>query len=283
MLAFNFHPKFYVLLFLVSTILACNSKPENTKGAVSDTVSDQSQEEVGNSDEQVIDHVEEPVVEFMVTADEVTEPESVLDIQEPKVYHSVPSPSPIIDDEKKDFKVVLSVDSVMYLGQSGLMQVWIGSEDAKVDFSDGMTQDATTVSSTIGKFAKITPFAPDFEIEAMNINVCHKIDPNGSEVRFGLVPKDEGNYRVSANIELYNTEDCTGISVPKAAKVLSVAVGVDMKKEISKKVHELESEAWDKFKIFWIALMTLIFGAAIFVIRRFIKNKTGYDEGPTAS
>ncbi len=51
-----------------------------------------------------------------------------------------------------------------------------------------------------------------------------------------------------------------------------------MKKEISKKIHWMESEAWDKFSVFWIALVTLIFGAAIYVIRRFIKNKTGYED-----
>ena len=283
MLTLNSQSKFLIFLFLLLTFLACNNIQDKAKSDASDVVNAKSNEDTSHDDVQMEEEIEEPMDEYMVTADEVTDQQPVMDIQEPKVYHNVPSSSPIIDDEKKDFKVVLSVDSVMYLGQSGLMQVWIGAEDAEVAFSDGMTQDATTMSSTIGKFAKITPFAPDFEITAMHTKVCHKIDPNGSEVRFGLVPKDQGHYRVSANIDLYDTEDCTGVSVPKAAKVLSVSVGVDMNKEISKKVHELESIAWDKFKIFWIALMTLVFGAAIFVIRRFIKNKTGYDEGPTAS
>jgi len=215
---------------------------------------------------------------------ETVDTEPVMDIQEPEVQYSIEAPlesAPVAT--KNDFKVVLSVDSIMYLGQSGLMQVWIGGEDVDVTFSKGMARDQKIMSSTIGKYAKITPFAPDFEITAIHTNVCHKIDPNGSEVRFGLVPKDEGHYKVSADIDLYETEDCSGISVPKSAKILSVAVGVDMNKEISKKVHELESVAWDKFKIFWIALMTLIFGAAIFVARKFIKNKTGYTEGPLDS
>lgn len=199
-------------------------------------------------------------------------------------YHSVEPVSDVIPSEEvSDFKVVLSVDSLMYLGQSGIMEVWIGDDQVEFSSSKGMKSDEKKIASTVGKFAKITPFAPDFEITPMHTTVCHKIDPNGSEVRYGLLPKDEGNYRVSADIELFETEDCTGISVPKSAKALSVSVGVDMKKEISKKVHELESVAWDKFKIFWVALMTLIFGAAIFVIRRFIKKKTGYDEGPSAS
>lgn len=211
------------------------------------------------------------------------EDQPTVELVEPKVMYSMEAPSDASENEKKDFKVVLSVDSTMYLGQSGMMEVWIGEEDVDVSFSKGMTQDEKIMSSSIGKFAKITPLAPDFEITAHATNICYKIDPNGSEVRFTLKPKDEGTYKVSADIELFETEDCTGVSVPKTAKSLSVFVGVDMKKEISKKVHELESVVWDKFKIFWVALMTLIFSAAIYVIRKYIKNKTGYEEGPPTS
>ena len=197
---------------------------------------------------------------------------------QPEPDYSENSSLPILSKEKKDFKVVLSVDSVMYLKQSGMMQIWIGEEDIDVAFSKGMNQDIKRISSSIGRFAKISPYAPDFDIKALSTTICYKIDPSGSEVRYSLTPKDEGEYKVSADIELFDTQDCTGISVPKTAKALSVSVKVNMNKEISKKVHEMEKVVWDKFKIFWIALITLLFGAAIFVARRFIKKKTGYED-----
>jgi len=205
----------------------------------------------------------------------------IIEIEEPKEYYSVPPPAAdAVVADKNDLKVVLSVDSVMYLGQSGMMQLWLGSQDVQLTFSEGMAQDEKEIPSSVAQYAKITPYAPDFEIKALSTTVCYKIDPSGSEVRYSLTPKDEGHYKVSANIELYETEDCTGVSVPKTARALSVKVGVDMQKEISKGIHQMEKIVWDKFKIFWLALITLIFGAAIFVIRRFVKNKTGYEEGP---
>ena len=43
-----------------------------------------------------------------------------------------------------------------------------------MDVSKGMTQDEKTMSSSIGKFAKITPVAPDFEIIGNTAKVCYK-------------------------------------------------------------------------------------------------------------
>lgn len=204
--------------------------------------------------------------------DEVIQP-----IEEPEEFFSIQAP---IENQSihNDFKVVLSVDSVMYIGQTGMMEVWIGDQNIEVTFSKGMTQDEKSIPSHIGKYAKITPYAPDFEVTALSTTLCYKIDPSGSEIRYSLLPKDEGDYKVSADIELYETSDCKGISVPKTARALSVSVGVDMQKEISKGIHKMESVVWDKFMIFWVALITLIFGAAIFVVRRYIKNKTGFEE-----
>lgn len=198
---------------------------------------------------------------------------------EPEVYSSIEPVSDSQFSEEIDYKVVLSVDSVMYLGQSGMMEVWIGSEDIDVKFSKGMTQDEKTIPSSIGQYAKITPYAPDFEVTSLAATICYKIDPSGSEIRYSLTPKNEGNYKVSAEIELYQTEDCTGISIPKTARALSVSVGINSKNELSKRIHEMQEVVWDKFMIFWVALITLLFGAAIYLVRRYIKNKTGF-EGP---
>jgi len=144
----------------------------------------------------------------------------------------------------------------MYLGQSGMMEVWIGEEDIDLTFSKGMVQDQKSIASTVGRFAKITPYAPDFEIKALSATLCYKIYPSGSEVRYSLIPKDEGDYKVRSDIELYETEDCTGISVPKTARVLYVSVGVDMSKEVSKRIHKMKEVAANKFMTFWIALVT---------------------------
>ncbi|MDA9774007.1 hypothetical protein N9B82_03530 [Saprospiraceae bacterium] len=242
--------------------------------------------------------VEPPILEDKV---DESEPQRVLVAED---SHSMPAPPqlqndgetglavnspaqtmesipPSVEQKPQELKVVFTADSIMYLGQTGIMSIWLGAPEVDVAISQGMVKDEQKITSSIGRFAKIRPNADDFEITNLRANVCHKIDPGGSEIRFLVKPKDEGQYRVSAEIDLYETEDCTGISVPKTARILTVSVKVNMSKEISKKIHWMEREAWDKFSVFWIALVTLIFGAAIFVIRRFVKNQTGYEDPTT--
>ncbi|WP_055442318.1 hypothetical protein [Lacinutrix himadriensis] len=177
-----------------------------------------------------------------------------------------------------DFKVILSVDSTIHKNETGILQVWIGASNIEASFPEGMVQDQTMVPSTIGSYAKITPVAPDFDVEYLTEDKCHKIHPSGSDVRFLIKPKMPGTYKVSANVEIYRTNDCNGASVPKTSKTLSVIVDVDTKKEISKKLQELLNIIWEKFLSFWGALIALVFAALLFAIKRRIKKKTDFDE-----
>ena len=177
-----------------------------------------------------------------------------------------------------DYKVILSVDSSINMNETGMLHVWIGSTGVDVNFTQGMTQDETTIPTSIGKYAKITPVAPDFEVENLTEDKCHKIHPSGSEVRFLLKPKTTGTYNVSANIEIYEAIDCNGTSVPKTSETLSVTVKVNTKKEVKKGLKKLGEIVWEKFTSFWGALITLIFAVLLFLIRRKIKRKTGFEE-----
>ena len=81
----------------------------------------------------------------------------------------------------------------------------------------------------------------------------------------------KGDFSVSADIEMYKKEDCSDAAVPQSGvQTLSVQVKVD-------KVQELSDIVWENFKKFWGALVALIFGAVLFVIRRRIKKSTGYE------
>lgn len=177
-----------------------------------------------------------------------------------------------------DYRVILSVDSIINKNGTGILEVWIGSPDIEVSISEGMVQDETTIPATIGRYAKITPVAPDFEVKSFTEDKCHIIHPSGSVVRFSLNPKTTGSYKVSANIEIYEAADCNGTSVPKATKTLSVIVDVNTKKEISKKFNELLDIVWEKFLTFWGALITLVFAVLLFLIKRKIKRKSDFDE-----
>ena len=151
------------------------------------------------------------------------------------------------------------------------------SGQVKVSFSQGMAQDETIIPASIGQYAKIIPYAPDFEVSPSEAE-CVEIHPSGSEVRFSLKPKKSGNLKVSADIKLYGNGDCTGTSVPKTAATLSVLVKVDKKKVAANKLEELGTVFWDKFLSFWGALVALLFTLLLFLIKRKLRRRTGFND-----
>ncbi|MCL3782522.1 hypothetical protein EMN47_19230 [Prolixibacteraceae bacterium JC049] len=178
----------------------------------------------------------------------------------------------------EEYTVKLAVDGEFKVHEHGELRICIGASDAKVIFDEGMVQDEALIPAEIGQFAKITPFAPDFDISPTKTE-CIRIHPSGSEVRFTLTPKCAGIFEVSANIELFNTANCTGPSVPKTAKSIAVRVYVDNKYNLKNKMMELGQIFWEKFISFLGALIALLFATLLFLIRRKIKNKTGYTDG----
>ena len=177
----------------------------------------------------------------------------------------------------EDYKVILSVDSIINKNETGILQVWIGAPHIKVSVSDGMTHDESVIPAKIGDYAKITPIAPEFEVKKTSEEKCYKIHPSGSNVRFLLKPKMTGTYKVSANIEIFEGTECTGTSIPKTSEILTVTVDVNTKKEICKKTNELLNIVWEKFTTFWGGLITLFFTVLLFLVRRKIKRKTNFE------
>ena len=179
----------------------------------------------------------------------------------------------------EDYKVILATDEKVYLNETCELKIWIGAEEVKVTFSDGMITDQSTIPASIGQYAKITPYAPGFEVSPIEMK-CIKVDPSGSEVRFTLKPKESGNLKVSANIDLYNNAECSGPPIPKTSKTLMVNVEIDRNYVVNNGMKEMATVVWDKFLIFWGVLIALVFAALLFVIRRFVKKKTGYEDKP---
>lgn len=179
--------------------------------------------------------------------------------------------------KSEDYKVVLETDENLKMNEAGELKVWIGGIDIVKPTLPDKVQDETLIPASIGQYAKITPYAPDFTVTPLEIT-CLRIHPSGSDVRFTLIPKKAGTLKVSANIELFSTADCTGPAVPKTAATLSVVVKVDNKFVLMSKLQELGTVVWDNFLSFWSALIALLFGALFFIIRRRIKKKTGYDD-----
>jgi hypothetical protein len=186
--------------------------------------------------------------------------------------HSVPSKPNKVDE----FDVVLGADKEIKIpGLPGELRVWIGSSRFKPNFPSRMAQDKTTLPAE-GESATVEPFAPAFKVEPEKTQ-CIKIHPTGSEVRFKLFPQQSGTFEVGADVLLFNSLDCSGSPIPKPAATLKVTVEVDQKEFVLDKAKELWNIFWKKLLEFWAALVVLIFGLILFLIRRKLMNWFGYN------
>lgn len=198
-------------------------------------------------------------------------------------------PSPVIEVERdtattspqmplEDYKAVLEVDKKIKLHQNASLIVWIGDESTAYVADEEAVVDTEIFPARIGQYAKVKPIAPDFEIVPSETG-CIKIDPSGSKVQFTLKAIEEGTFEVSAEIQLFDNPNCEGTPVPKTTEHLSVTVEVDKDYRWKNRIDKLGEIFWDKFFSFWGALVALVLGFLIYIIRKFLKNKTGYEEG----
>ncbi len=209
-----------------------------------------------------------------------------LPMEERTVEHR-PAPIEIPDDDfpdvggaatsdfnPDDYTAVLDVTEKMELHQKGDLRVWIGRGDY-VPEEDGMIRKETTFSADEGNYARITPYAPDFTIEPEESQIM-RIAPSGSSVLFTIIPQKKGNFRISAKIELFDNPYFDGVPIPKTTNIVSVEVTVDPMVNLVGGLKKMGTVVWDSFMKFWGAIVALIFGALLFLTRKFIKRKTGF-------
>ena len=193
-------------------------------------------------------------------------------------------------EEPEDFYVKLDADSLFTVNEPGEMSVWIGNESFRPITNMGVVSADTTIPAEIGQYAKVIPYAPDFDI--LESRGCIKIDPTGSFVRFTIVPREQGDFKISADVEIYDNDNCSGAFVPKTTRTLTVHVEVDNEKPINtnsdinnenepdvdnnqtSKLEELWDTFWAKFVIFFGMVLSILFGAVITHIHRKVNKKS---------
>jgi|GEM_PF-1433874 len=173
-----------------------------------------------------------------------------------------------------EYKVALGANALLKIpGIPGELRVWIGIKDYEPDFPEDMRQTSKTLPA-VGGTAKVTPFAPAFEVEP-NESICMKIHPSGSEIRFKLIPTKIGIFNVGADVYFFDSDDCSGAPIPKAATTLQVEVKVDTVGVIAKRTKELWEVFWKKIVNFWAAVLAFLFGVVLFLIRGQLKKWLG--------
>jgi len=177
-----------------------------------------------------------------------------------------------------EYKVQLGVDALMKIpGVPGELRVWIGAPEYAPEFREGMKKAAGSLPK-VGETAKVTVFAPAFEVEPRE-SICMRLHPTGAEVRFMLRPTRKGVFNVSADVNLYGSDDCSGAPVPKAVETLQVTVKVDAGEVVGERAGEMWEVFWGKFLDFWGAVVALFFGLILFLLRGKLKKIFGFGGG----
>jgi len=181
------------------------------------------------------------------------------------------------NEQLEFYHVVVSGSKHLQLpGNKGLLNVWIGNEAFKPAPVSTMNIAESDIIAA-GAYALVEANAPDFEVSPVT-SKCLLLHPSGVDVKFYLTAKNAGNFIVSATVNLYNTQDCSGPAIPKTANTLSVNVVVNKALIDEQRKQGFIDIFWAKATEFWAALLVLLFGVILFLVRKHLKKWFGYDQ-----
>lgn len=169
---------------------------------------------------------------------------------------------------------VSATEKLVIPGPPGELNVWIGISSKAPENQPGMVA-GTKPLEAVGETAKVTPFTLGIDVEP-EVSKCEKIDPSGSEVSFKLLPTVTGNFKVGASVALYDSNDCSGVPVPKSAKSVTVKVSVDEARAVSGAFFSLLKSTWEAFLDFWDKFLILIFALLLYLIRKKLYKLFGF-------
>lgn len=183
---------------------------------------------------------------------------------------------PKLKDE--DFEAEVDVSKKIKLGDKGKLKVRISMKKHESEVDEDMKRKTIPlISAYTGAYARITPSADDFIISPDNPKLIAydnvaivRVDSTGVEVQYTIIPQKSGKLNAGASIDLFDNRECTGDPLTISPNAI-IKVRVNYWKAIWDPV-------WHAFEKFWGAFVALVFGALLFVVRKYIKKKTGYND-----
>ena len=261
---------FPILLLCVISACGCNTVPQDEIDVGAEPEVAVAEPEVAGPEPELDYDVppmrEEPIVQSTPPIDHPEEGIAIVGSGAP----SAPS-----DFNPDDYSAVLDVTKELELHQKGDFRVWIGMTGEVPEDDDEMLRGSVDFPANEGNYARITPYAPDFLFEPEESQVM-RIVPSGSSVLFTIIPQKKGTFKISAKIELFDNPYFEGVPSPKTTNIVSVVVTVDPWVNFVAGLKKMGKVAWDAFMKFWGAIVALIFGALLFMTRKFVRKKTGF-------
>ena len=257
-------------------VFSCGSKPkslENESSEVEDVVTAPNEEEVMEYEEAEDFPLPSKPMSLPVNIKDYVKLEEIQENEVPpeKIENEIPTKEnkPFNPDDFYEARV--KVKKTIYTHRTGDMVVWIGAKEFKKAVSKEYVCDSLPIPKDKRQYVKITPVAPEFEVDPKS-SKCLTLDPTGTSATFTLKPLKgtHGKVDVSAEIELYETCDCTGSVLQKNSESYEISVNIS----VVGLLYMMWDILWDNFIAFFGTLVALIFAIIIFIIRK----KSGIDK-----
>ena len=180
---------------------------------------------------------------------------------------------PSVDVE--EYNVDLDVVPEMKKGEEYNMEVKVVLPQFESEPTGGMVRTTKVIYAQPAKYVRVTPIAPGFDVNPPQSDIVD-FDPSGTELPFTIIPRKKGPQQITAKVELLQNNDGSGDIKSKTSAEVSVLVKVDGVNIILQGLNELWKVVWKAFLDFWGVFVALVFAALLFVVRKYIKKKTGY-------
>lgn len=185
--------------------------------------------------------------------------------------------APEADVDVEEYNVDLDVVPEMKKGEEYTMEVKVVLPQYETEPTGGMVRSTKVIYAQPAKYVRVTPIAPGFDVNPPQSDIVD-FDPSGTELPFTIIPKKKGPQQITAKVELLQNNDGSGDIKSKTSAEVSVLVKVDGFNIVMQGLGELWKVVWEAFKKFWSVAVALVFAALLFVVRKYIKKKTGYGE-----
>lgn len=170
---------------------------------------------------------------------------------------------------------IMLVTPTFNISSSGKMRVYIGNEKGEPPI-ESMSFKKLQLIEENPKAVKITPRTDGLETNPSESG-CYKITSNSPDRQYMLIAKQETGLSVGVNLDFYTSEDCNGASISKSLDSVDVIVTSNWTDKAKRKWYEFIDTTWKAFLGFWGNLLGVIFAFLLFLARKSILQKFGFD------
>lgn len=161
-------------------------------------------------------------------------------------------------------------------GPPGELKIWIGQPNFLPAPATGDVVSRVNLYGT-APYALVHPYVHARKVDIVPATAqCIRTQPQGTVAVFKVTPHQSGELRIDATVSLFDTEGCQGTPRPVPVDELSITVVFAPWTWLMESALELGADTWQWFTKLWGAVLALLSGLLLFLLRKKIFKRFGY-------